>query len=260
MIDISFIICTKNAKDTIFDNLISLRHYPVILVDKDSKDGTLEIAEKFDNVKVVKQHNSGIAAARNLGLKYVTTKFVAMWGCDNVLKNIKDIDKIIDYMEKMKWVGCSFKTKIPNPLTYFDKCMSIWWTEKFTSGQKIVIGTPVVYKTEVLKKIGYDEKCCYSDDTDLGEKLRSKKFKQGYSEITCYDITLNTFKNVKQRFLMYGRSDAEYYRKYSKDWILRRKIKSWLHPVKSNWIKRLTYFPFFCIITVIRYIGWLKNI
>jgi len=260
MNNVTFIICTKNASDTIFDCLISLRHFPVIVVDKNSTDGTLEIAGKFDNVKIIKQRNTGIAAARNLGLKYVETKFVCMWGCDNVLKNIKDIDKIIDFMEKEKWVGCSFLTKVVNPKTYFDKCMAIWWTEKFTDGQRLVIGTPVIYKTDVLKKLKYDEKCSFSDDTDLGEKIRDGGYKQGYSDITCYDITPNTFSNIAGRFLMYGKSDSEYYKKYSNAWNLKRKIKSWLHPIESNWIKNLTYFPFFVIITVIRYIGWIRNI
>lgn len=61
---------------------------------------------------------------------------------------------------------------------------------------------------------------------------------------------------------MYGKSDYEYYRKYSLGWKLRRKIKSILHPLQVEFIdpikrlrsiKILYYLPFFFLITLYRY-------
>ena len=69
---------------------------------------------------------------------------------------------------------------------------------------------------------------------------------------------------------MYGKSDAQFYNKYSHEMKFVRKIKSLLHPVtaettsvmKSNKVKfekRLYILPFLLMITFYRYIGWIKN-
>lgn len=254
---ITFITCTMNAKDAIWQCLNSIKEFPVILVDKDSTDGTLKIARAFPNVKIIHQKNKGLAAARNLGLEYVDTEFVCMWGADNQLIHSHEVYRIIRRMNQKEWVGAAFRTNVLGN-NYLDKCLKIWWMKKFTYGEREVIGTPCIYRTEILKKFRYDEKCTHSDDSDLGARLKSAGYKQGYSEMFCYDISKNNMESIIERQLRYGKSDKEYYQKYSKDWTLRRKIKSWLHPIKSNWVSNIYYFPFFVLSTIIRYAGWIN--
>lgn len=254
--NITFIICTKNSIDTIESCLKSIKLYDVILVDKDSKDGTLVIAKMFKNVTIVNQKGNGLANARNLGLKYVKTKYVCMWGSDNELY-CTSMNFLIESLENKKWVGIGFLTEIRNKKKYLEICNDIWWRNKITYGQKEVVGTPNIYITKILKKFKYNENCHHSDDSDLGKRLKEAGYKQGYSFFWCYDISKCNFKNLLDRFIRYGFSDKEYHNKYCKT--LKQKIKSYLHPLKTEWAGfNLYYLPFYILIVIIRYIGRFK--
>ena len=275
MNDITFIVCTKNSIDTIYNCLTSIKNYPVILVDKDSNDGTLEVTKRFDNVIIIKQKGNGIADARNIGLKKVKTEYVCMWGSDNVYvsyesvyvlnslwgNNQLKIENIIDYMKGKGWIGLSFQTRVYNPKTYLDKAINIWWAKRFTEGERTVIGTPCIYKISVLKKYFYDANCQFCDDSDLGERLTKAGLKQGYSPYYAYDVSINDLRSVARRWKIYGLSDSQYYKKYSKDWGIFRKIKSLLHPITVEWIGlNLYYLPFYFLIVSIRAYNYYKGL
>ncbi|MEO8407580.1 MAG: glycosyltransferase, partial [Oxalobacteraceae bacterium] len=57
----------------------------LIVVDDGSKDGTPDAAEKFDRrVKVLRQDNSGPAAARNRGIAAASGDFIAFLDADDI--------------------------------------------------------------------------------------------------------------------------------------------------------------------------------
>jgi len=249
---ITFIICTMNSIDTIKPCLESVKDYPVILVDKDSKDGTLDVAWKYPNVTIVHQDGKGLANARNEGLKRVKTPYICMFGSDNeLIKGFVNIDAFIEYLDLQGWVGFSFKTLVKYKNTYLDKCLDIWWRKRFTEGQREVIGTPCVYKTDILKQFMYDENCTHSDDTDLGARLTKAGYRQGYSPYFVYDISKNRLSDIIDRWSRYAKSDAEYHKKYCKTF--KQKVKSYLHPFRTEWIFNLTYLPFYIMISLIRF-------
>jgi len=258
--NITFVVCSKNAIDTIEQCLSSIKDYPVILVDKDSTDGTLDIAKSFKNVKIVKQKGDGLADAHNIGLEKVKTEFVCIFGSDNML----DYDNVFRLKYRMiynDWIGASYRTVILNPDTYFDKALNIWWIKKFQEGEREVIGTPSIYKTEILKKFGYNKEMQFCDDSDLGKRLKDAGYKQGYSEFFVYDISKNNLKSIYSRFKMYGVSDFQYWQKYSKDWAWQRKLKSLLHPFKTEWLGLdLFYLPFYILIVSIRCFWYYKSL
>jgi glycosyltransferase involved in cell wall biosynthesis len=57
----------------------------IICVDDGSTDGTLDIVSKFEDVSVIRQHNSGVSAARNAGLEKATGEFVVFLDHDDYL-------------------------------------------------------------------------------------------------------------------------------------------------------------------------------
>jgi glycosyltransferase involved in cell wall biosynthesis len=255
--NITFVVCSKNSIETIDGCLSSIQDFPVILVDKDSNDGTLEIAKKFKNVKIINQKGNGLANARNIGLEKVKTEFCVMWGVDNLWYKGYPLDGIIQYMNNCNWVGCGLLTGIPYQWNYYDKCIDIWFNSKIKEGQREVVGTPILYKTNILKKFKYDENCSHSDDSNLGKRLKESGFKQGYSNYFCFDITRNNFKNILDRFLRYGISDKEYHIKYCKT--LKSKIKSYLHTLTSDFVPNIYFIPFWFMIMIIRFIGRIKK-
>lgn len=281
MSNITIVICTMNTSQTIRQVLESVKDYKVIIIDASNELEriTLEdIVSEYDNVKMYRQKSKGLGAARNEGLKKVRTKYVMMLGSDNMFpkkrnvtkveidktgqRNIKNMDTIeacIDHMGSYNWIGIAFLTLCYNNKKYFDRCVDLRWQYRFYEGEREVIGTPYIYETKILKQYMYDDKMDYADDADLGARLKADGHKQGYSPYYVYDVTPNTFKEVKHRFIKYGESDSNYYKKYSKGWSFWRKVKSLSHPARCEYIPCLWYIPFYIMIVSLRYWGWIRK-
>lgn len=78
----------KECIDSILNQTIDL--FEVIIVDDGSTDGSLalinEYAENYSNIHVVSQQNSGLGAARNLGLKIARGEYIYFIDSDDILE------------------------------------------------------------------------------------------------------------------------------------------------------------------------------
>lgn len=84
---ISVVICAYNAERTMDACLASLRtlrypNYDVIVVNDGSTDRTLEIAQRYPEVRILSQENKGLSAARNVGIENATGEIVAFTDSD----------------------------------------------------------------------------------------------------------------------------------------------------------------------------------
>ncbi len=266
--DITVIVCTKNCEETIEDVLLSvIKNNPseIIMVDASSSDKTREIAKKY-MTQILTDPGKGLAIARNIGIKEVKTEYIFFIGSDNVI-GMNTLSKIKKYMNKAKYVGAACLTRVKqNRYNYFSRGLDMRWRMRFYEGPREVIGTPYIFKTEILKKYQFDPKMSWSDDSDLAVKLLKDGHKVGYSNIISWEIGFENLKSILFRFRMYGKSDYEYYKKYSPSWTLRRKIRSILHPLKAEFIdpikgmkslKGLYYLPFLFLITIYRCRGYI---
>ncbi len=267
--DISVVICTLNSEDTIEEVLKSVQNnkpLEIILVDASSTDRTRVIAQKYVT-KIVTDPRQGLAIARNIGLKEVQGRYLFFCGSDNVVgKNA--LTRLKSYLLAHKWIGASCLTRVRWPnRNYFSRGLDLRWQLRFFEGRREVIGTPYLIQTEILRRFRYDPKMGWSDDSDLAVKLKEAGFKVGYSNIVCYEVGYDDIKSISSRFRGYGRSDYEYYNKYSSGWTVSRKIKSLLHPLEAEFIQPISrlksikifyYIPFLLIITLYRYRGYIK--
>ena len=78
---ISVVVCTHNGAATIAECLegctaLDYPNFEVLVIDDGSTDRTAEIAADFD-VRVISTQNSGLAAARNVGLRHASGEIVA---------------------------------------------------------------------------------------------------------------------------------------------------------------------------------------
>ena len=270
--DVSVVVCTKNNKkniETVVKSIIREKPGEVIVVDGKSTDGTRDIIDKL-TVKVITDPGKGLALARQLALETVRTKYIFYVGDDNVLKK-GCLARLKEYMAIHDWIGVACQTRIKNSYKdYWAFCANARWKLRFTEGERSVVGTPYMFETWILKKAQYDKNCSVSDDSDIGEKIsRMTEKKYGYADEICYEIGKTGYKETKKRFLMYGKSDAQFWKKYSLNWSWRRKLQSILHPIKDEFIRPLSEIkslkckvytlPYFLMITFIRYMGWLKE-
>ncbi len=86
---VSIVICAYNAARTLDACLASMRElsypsYEVIVVNDGSTDRTLEIAERYPEVRIISQENRGLSAARNVGAAAATSEIIAYTDSDCV--------------------------------------------------------------------------------------------------------------------------------------------------------------------------------
>ena len=108
MYDVSVIVTTYNAEDTVNRAVSSLLHKPfmerieVIIVDDCSKDGTPQIiqsiAEKNDNVKVIllDKNTGSPSEPRNVGMRNATGEYITFLDDDDWL-DVKNLLELVQY-------------------------------------------------------------------------------------------------------------------------------------------------------------------
>lgn len=111
-LNISVVIVNYNTKELLgkFINSIKERFngvsYEIIVVDNNSKDGSIEMLEKeFPDVRLIRNsYNVGVSKASNQGIKVAKANYVLLANSD--VKVVSDsIKDLIDYMEKNPKVG-----------------------------------------------------------------------------------------------------------------------------------------------------------
>ena len=117
-IDLSVIVPVYNHKAMSIQCINSLLNqdtaynYELILVDDGSSDGIElyldEINEKYETIKLIRQINSGIAAARNTGIAHAHGKYIMFVDCDDIVDNTL-IDSLMKtaYREQADIVMCA---------------------------------------------------------------------------------------------------------------------------------------------------------
>lgn len=85
---VSVIVAVRNGADYLAEALSSIRSQTlppaeVLVVDDDSSDGTVSVAESFEGVRVVRQQGKGLAGARNQGLALASHPYVAFLDHDD---------------------------------------------------------------------------------------------------------------------------------------------------------------------------------
>jgi glycosyltransferase involved in cell wall biosynthesis len=261
------VICTVNCAETIYNCIMSLRKEgigKVILVDGKSTDGTRDLVAHLVD-EIVTDPREGLAVARNLGISRVTTKYVLNWGADN--EAIPGSLTIMhDTLERVS--GASAMTVIkPSRKTYLSWALNQYKKLRYFPGRRGVIGTPTLFKTELLKSYGYDPAMGWSDDGDLCTRMSDDGHEFEIAPCNVYEIGDVSFSSIRYRWSGYGRSDYETYSKYAPTWSTNRKLQSLLYPLKhelivpflrSNFLVSLGLFPFLVWITVLRYYSWVR--
>lgn len=268
MKNVTAVVCSWNAIQSIEKCLQSLldNNIKIIVVDANSNDGSREVAVKYAH-KVITDPRKGLGMARNLGIENVTTQYVLNWGADNILPK-GQLELMLNCLEKNNFGGVSAQTFIIcDKMNYFSKSLNLYKKTRYFPGQRTVIGTPTLFETKVLQKHKFDNAMTHSDDADLCTRLAEKGFNFAISDAYVYEIGYESISSIKERWERYGKSDFEIYSKYSKNWSLKRKIRSILHPLINEFILPLSklafiniikILPFLTFITLLRYFFWIK--
>lgn len=265
--DVSAIVCTLNSIGSVERCLQSLRNSAVeelIVVDGNSTDGTREVARSLAD-KFLTDGGLGLGAARNLGIQHATRQFILNMGSDNLMPP-GQLQIMLDTLVKQDLAGVSAQTRIQGN-NYFAKGLNAWRGGRFRPGPAKVIGTPTLFRANLLSAHPYDPSSRFSDDSELCERwARELDARFAISEAYVDEVSKATWEEVRIRCRMYGISDDEIFRRgRSSGWSISRSMRSLLHPLHADLIvpavnlkprEALQNLPFLVIFAGLRYGYW----
>lgn len=266
--DISVVICNKNSikflKKTI-PIYKKIKLGQLIVIDGKSKDGSIEYLKK-EKIDVISDYGKGLSYSRKIGIKNSTKKFILITGPDDFCDK-EFFKKLCGKFKKSNFEAANFLLKIKKPITYWDYGLNFYFNYIRKPGINKVIGTPTIFDKNIFKKIKYHINTCGCDDTDISEQLINNHYKIGTLNIKCNQGNRNNFKNIFDKFNLYGISDFNYYEFKNKYFCLKNLLITYYRPLKhficlfflSLRSFRLKLILFIIIITVLRYRGLLNK-
>ncbi|MBI4093531.1 glycosyltransferase [Candidatus Kaiserbacteria bacterium] len=270
---ITVVVCTRNVRDLLERNLPVIRRnvprFEILVVDGDSTDGTCEVAAKFAD-KVISDEGRGLAYARHLGIMNASHPYVLFCGPDNTITEGL-ANRLRDALKgDAKLAGVAPQTRVLNKSTYWERTTGAFFRHFINRvGPVAVIGTPCMYKRDVILKVPYDVSIrSAGDDTDLALRLHEAGYTlaiiDAYSD---EDMPLDRSAFIA-RWRWYGKGDAEFYAKHRSRWTWKRCLRSLMHPlysygIRATWVLLSRgvpqYIPGFYVAVWARYAGWIAR-
>ncbi|MDD5163413.1 MAG: glycosyltransferase [Candidatus ainarchaeum sp.] len=204
----SVIIPAYNAEKTIGQCLEALEkqafgNFEVIVVDDGSKDKTAEIVEKFKGTKLLRQKNSGPAAARNLGAKSAKGEIIVFTDSDCIAeKNF--LDEILAPFSDKRVAGVQgkYKSRQKEDFAVITQEEIEHRHKKIESKLIDSIGSyAAAYRKDVFEMMGgFDTSFpkASGEDTDLSYRISEAGYKMVFAEKA---IVWHTHPNTLRKYL-----------------------------------------------------------
>jgi len=184
---ISLITISFNSKESITETFQSIKNqsfkdYEYLLIDGESKDGTLTIANKQDHIyKIVSEPDKGIYDALNKGIKNSTGEIIGFLNSDDTFYDENSLKYISDAFDKN--TDCVFGDLIYTDIN--ENIKRVWKGSAFKKGafkKGWMPAHPTFYcRRSVYEKLGlYDDRFKIAGDFELmlrfleKHKIRSK--------------------------------------------------------------------------------------
>ncbi|PJC62100.1 MAG: glycosyl transferase family 2 [Flavobacteriales bacterium CG_4_9_14_0_2_um_filter_32_27] len=209
MIDISIIIVSYNVKDLLKKCLLSIQKYAtntieIIVVDNDSKDGTIELIKtQFPNTIIIaNQKNNGFPKANNQAFRIAKGKYIFMLNpdtelIDNALKKLitqletTSIDIIAPKLlntdlslQDSVWRNPSIGSFLAETFHMKFLCKKKYYLDQDKSQPfeaESFSGAAILFRREVLDRIGLlDEKLFWIEDIDFCYRAKKASLKLVY--------------------------------------------------------------------------------
>ena len=184
---LSIIIITLNEENYIHKLLDCLKgqtfkDFEVIVIDGNSDDKTVEVAERYKNymeLNVIISDKRGAGYQRNLGVKNTNCENLLFMDADIIFKE-NHLEKIINAVKRRK-LDCATTFYKPIEDDKFYKLAFLIYNNYIFSIQKVFglsAGAFLYVKKSAFNDVGgFDEGIVYSEDRDFVIRLFKKKYK-----------------------------------------------------------------------------------
>ncbi|MFH1509272.1 MAG: glycosyltransferase family 2 protein [bacterium] len=200
---ISVVTTVFNAKDTIEQTIKSIlqqnySNIEYIIIDGGSKDGTLEIIEKYKNSidYFVSEGDKGIYDGMNKGISIANGEVIYFLNADDELYDKEVISNIVKEFEQEKDLAMIFgNVLIQDKKSQLNYLTNIKYYEKDVVRKVESMNHQGVFiKTSVIKKLGmFDLSFKLAADTDLLYKVFIGKYPSKYTKKIVAKFTTGGF-------------------------------------------------------------------
>jgi GT2 family glycosyltransferase len=181
----------KKCLESVLNLNFNKKDLEVILVENNSQDKSLKIAEGYKRIKIIKnKSNLGFAAGNNIGINIAKGKYIVLLNNDATLER-NWLKKLIPILEKDKKIGViGGKIKYKNEKTWFSGAKVYFggFVRHNYLGDKsgecdYVACAAVILKKSVLEKVGlFDESFfLYGEDAELCMRIKKAGYKIFYN-------------------------------------------------------------------------------
>lgn len=191
------------------------------------------MARKYADL-VLFDAGTGLGNARNVGISASSRALVLNMGSDNVLPP-RQLEVMINTLCRGECDGVGARTEI-HGRGYVATGLNAWRRARFIPGPTEVIGTPTLFRGDLLRNHPYDVTRRFSDDSKLCERWR-RSFGSTFaiSDAVVLEVGKATWGEVNARCKMYGISDAEVLRDgRNRGWSVARQLRSLVHPARMD--------------------------
>jgi len=187
-VSVSLVIATFNHARVLaeaIDSALSQTLDPVdvVVVDDGSTDDTPAVLARYDaRIRVLRQPNRGLAAARNAGLAATRGTYVAFLDADDVLAPAKLAEQVavLERAPTVGWTYCDVlietvatgaRVTASERFGYGSRALDGWLFPELIHGNFIPAIAPLVRRTALEVVGGFDERLTALEDWDLWLRL-----------------------------------------------------------------------------------------
>ena len=164
---ISIITATSNSINTIIYTINSIRSQSYrniehIIIDNESKDGSLEIIKNYQKtsknytIKLISEKDKGIYDAINKGILHAKGKYICILNADDIFQSNKTVENIIKKIESEKKADIFFFNLVYFANQNFKKIKRYYPSNNFRNWM-ISIGIIPPHPASIIKKNVYDK-------------------------------------------------------------------------------------------------------
>jgi len=176
--DVTILVAVLNKADTIracVESLLKLTTAPakIMVVDGYSNDGTYEILKEYQDKIKLYQYPKNLSATFNWALDKIETKYTALTDGDCVVA-VDWLEKLLKNFEEENVVATAGYCGTPQNLPLLPTMVGQELESRFKKFPKYISRAPTMnlcLKTEIAKKIKFDEKQLVGVEVDFGWRL-----------------------------------------------------------------------------------------
>lgn len=210
---VSATVCTLNEAENIAECLKSIwacNPDEVIVVDASSDDATAEIAESL-GARVFVVPREGLSSQRNKCVEEARNPLVALFDADH-RPDPDTLTVLARELEENGADGIEAQILSEGNSGYWDWAMEMNFVLTHNvPGPRFMIGTPCLYRAQVLKEVPFDEFFTGpSDDTDLCYRLVRAGYSLRVGTAIVRQVHRTSFKEFRRKWLWYGTGDVQF--------------------------------------------------